>query len=143
MPLPTGPAVVGLEPVVLPCTIVEGIHAPWPFAYQIEAPRCRYGQAWYRPVFMAGSETLFDRRAGLVDSGDRIDLYATGGMVPSGLELRPVEIDLQPGALTGCTTEEFLGALTHPLPYVRERATHDAAEAAKRAYRREKHARSD
>jgi hypothetical protein len=126
--LPTGPDVVGLEPIVLPAELVEGVYDPGSPSFQIVAPRCRYGGAWYAPVFTFGSTEL--QVAGdiedWVEGGDAIEMYVPSGHDPDRVELHLVDVTLAPGALRGLTPDELADALLHPLKHVRERAMLDA-----------------
>jgi hypothetical protein len=129
MPLPTGPAVVGLEPVVLPA--LATLHEPETFGdlppqCDITAPTCRFGPAVYRVAFLIGASAMRVAFECELPAGAQECLPLPSRLRPQLVELHLVDVTLAPGALRDLTPDELADALQHPFPRVRERAMLDA-----------------
>lgn len=123
--IPTGPAVVGLETVVLPA-VVRLTRRMAGTSVLIRAPHCRLGSATYAVRLSSPSH----RRA-------RVQYVEITSTLRSGCQIvRPVPDDwddvevvldlvnlyLTPGALAALSADALIDALSHPLEAVREAA---------------------
>ena len=153
MTIPTGPAIVGLELVVLPCRVEVGVLDPGLPSLEIWAPRCRYGYATYDVACqLAGESMLTSCYLKIVGGTSRaVRARRRRKRWPVRYVLRLLSLAVAPGALDYLGQAEMVEALAHPLRSVREaailsarpieveeRALIDAAEAAKQAYRAER-----
>lgn len=115
MPIPTGPAQVGLELVVLPaCVTLEEDDL-----YDVVAPQCRYGHALYLPAVVGPDYEEEADDFYQVESGSSSICDVPPGM---SVELRLVTLSLRPGAFDHLLPEELVPTLRHPFAWVREAA---------------------
>jgi hypothetical protein len=127
--IPTGPDVVGLESLVLPCRVEKGVLDPGHPSVEIWAPTCRYGLALYHvllvwPASAPGSERQATRMCvyDLVPSGESSSMTLSDDWRGAHVSLRLVWLVLAPGTLDGLPLYDLVEALRHPLPHVREAA---------------------
>lgn len=122
MELPTGPDVVGLEPIVLPCAIELGTLGADDLGFKVFAPRCRYGAAIYLAwlVMPSGNVVGADLDDAVV-GGQHAWYTRPVGPSPVRIELHMLALwELQ--GLDSLKPAELLEALTHPLAEVRQGA---------------------
>ena len=123
--IPTGPAVVGHEHLVLPARIrmsrrMSGTRLV------ITAPQCRYGQAIYsvniQSAALAAQGRPHPNYWGLVKSGRRFLAHVPASWRDYAVMLRLLNFTLDRGAFDALTDEELTEALRHELSDVREAA---------------------
>ena len=124
MTLPTGPAVVGLERIVLPTSVGAETHAGGSRTCRVTAPTCRYGSVVFQPQirFVLGGSILE------VDGEERIGGGASAQCVLDSpypvqrVGLWRVSLAFDGGALSRVSPEELAEVLSHPWPSIREAA---------------------
>lgn len=122
--IPTGPAVVGLEPTVLPSAIVP--RPAEPLGLEVTLATSKYGEALYALYLVAAGPDGTPQRHPYnyaADGGLTVNLSTEGFASPLRIEADLIELDLDEGALGGLSRAELLAALAHPVRSVRDAAT--------------------
>jgi hypothetical protein len=123
--VPTGPAIVGLEPEVLPARVTVSRRLSGT-TLVITAPRCRFGTVTYS--LRLWSPGLFvqpltsPRQFGLLPSGKRFTAEVPKSWPDWSLTLHLLDLKPDPRAFRALSPSELADALAHPLPAVREAA---------------------
>ena len=118
MTLPTGPAAVGFEPVVLPVSVIRQAGS----ACLVVAPACRYGVALYRPAAVWTGGVLEADEEDVLESESWCMCPLPSRERVLRVELRLLWLFLWPGAFESLAPDELARALQHPLAHVREAA---------------------